>query len=169
MSVPSQNGVLGPNHCHDPSLPCDNVKMPPLPSGTGKYACHRAHYAAVWLHKVCLGRHIFLNPLGRDGFVYQYDAVRVGVRGRRFELPEPESVGIAEGLKRVGVAVGVDAEREVFDEIAARQTVKRKNALNDTSGWGRALRRGIGHLGVWKTDDWQYLTVCQKKRSLLVL
>ena len=37
------------------ALPCNNVNMPPLPSGTGKYAAHGPHYAALWLHYAALG------------------------------------------------------------------------------------------------------------------
>ena len=47
--------------------------MPPLPSGTGKYAAHVPHYAAQGLHYVTLGRHIFPYPLGRGGILYQYN------------------------------------------------------------------------------------------------
>ena len=37
------------------ALPCNNVNMPPLPSGTGKYAAHGPHYAALGLHYAALG------------------------------------------------------------------------------------------------------------------
>ena len=65
--------------------------MPPLPSGTGKYAAHGPHYAALWLHYAALGptalwqhnatlrqhnealgRHIFRYPSGRGGILYHY-------------------------------------------------------------------------------------------------
>ena len=65
--------------------------MPPLPSGTGKYATHVPHYAALGLHyaalgptalgqhnaalgqhNVTLGRHIFPYPSGRGGILFQY-------------------------------------------------------------------------------------------------
>ena len=64
--------------------------MPPLTSGTGKYAAHVPHYAALQFHytalwptalgqhntalgqyNVTLGRHIFPFPSGRGGIVYQ--------------------------------------------------------------------------------------------------
>ena len=75
------------------ALPCNNVNMPPLPSGTGKYAAHGPHYAALWLHYAALGptalwqhnatlrqhnealgRHIFRYPSGRGGILYHFHA-----------------------------------------------------------------------------------------------
>ena len=40
---------------HDAALPCNNVNMPPLPSGTGKYTTHGPHYAALRLHYLPTG------------------------------------------------------------------------------------------------------------------
>ena len=37
------------------ALPCNNVNMPPLPSGTGKYTTHGPHYAALGLHYLPIG------------------------------------------------------------------------------------------------------------------
>ena len=41
------------------ALPCNNVNMPPLPSGTGKYAAHGPHYASHGPHYLPTG-HIML-------------------------------------------------------------------------------------------------------------
>ena len=43
-----------PSSCKISALPCNIVNMPPLPSGTGKYATHVPHYAALRLHCAAL-------------------------------------------------------------------------------------------------------------------
>ena len=74
------------------ALPCNNVNLPPLPSGTGKYVAHRPHYAsygphyaalrptALWQHNEALGLHnvplrrqTLPYPTGRGGILYHTD------------------------------------------------------------------------------------------------
>ena len=87
--------ALGPYNFYDTALPYDNVNMPPLSSGMGKYTAHRPHYAALrqhylpkglqycqkaggpWAdnaalgqHIVSLGQYIFPYPSGRGGTIY---------------------------------------------------------------------------------------------------
>ena len=47
--------ALGLYNFHDTALTCNNVNMPPLPSGTAKYTTRGPNYAALRLHYLTMG------------------------------------------------------------------------------------------------------------------
>ena len=56
-----------PGSCEISALPCNIVNMPPLPSGTGKYATHVPHYPPtghIMLPSGCIMPPSGLRPSG---------------------------------------------------------------------------------------------------------